>query len=86
VASGAPEIRKIEIINLDEGNPYLECDDMSDLPFGVLGATGQLFRENIPIICGGIGLGRNCSKCQAFLNGSWGMILDTIECRCQFRQ
>jgi hypothetical protein len=68
----------VEIINLDEENPNLICDDMPDLPSGAFTATGQLFMEKIPIICGGFG---NECKCQAFLNGSWNSTPNLNECR-----
>ncbi len=60
VASG-PELGRgdrVEIINLDEGNPNLICEDLPMLSVGVEHATGQLFMGKIPIICGAASTGR----------------------------
>ncbi len=68
------------IINLDEENPNLICDDMPDRIFPPYRAVGQLFMGKIPMICGGI---LNDCKCQAFQNGSWNIAPDLRECRSQ---
>jgi len=70
----------VKIINLDENNPDLICDD---LPHRLVGAqkkvSGKLFKGKIPIICGGYGI-KDC-RCKAFQNGSWDFIPDPLECK-----
>ncbi len=50
-------LKSVEIINLDPEKPKLVCDDLPDLPLGLEGATGNLFEDEIPIICGGYNSG-----------------------------
>ena len=40
-----------EIINLDEENPNMICDDLLAFPKAIWRSTGQLF-YNTPVICG----------------------------------
>ena len=70
VASGLAleEEKSVEIVNLDEENPDLICDNLPNLPIGVSAGIGHLFLEKTPIICGGFG--NECS-CQIFRNDSW---------------
>jgi hypothetical protein len=69
----------VEIVNLDEENPDLKCDNFQNLPIEVpFGATGQLLFGRIPIICGGWG---NECNCQAFQNGSWFLARYPTNCR-----
>ncbi len=60
----------IEIINLDEFNPGLTCDNLSNFPRSIVSATGQLFQGTTPIICGGW-RATNLCKCHSFKNGTW---------------
>ena len=46
-------LKSVEIVNLDGEKPNLVCDNLPDLPLGLEGATGNLFEDEIPIICGG---------------------------------
>ena len=41
------EEHSVEIINLDENNPDLICDDLPEIPVGQSGQTGQ--RKTWPI-------------------------------------
>ena len=77
VASGWIKKKSVEIVNLDEENPDLICDNLPELPTGVHCATGQLLGE-MPIICGGTG---NLCNCQFFQNGSWKITPNSNECR-----
>ena len=65
VASGSSD--SVEIVNLDEENPDLICDDLPNLPVGMSYASGHLIGK-IPIICGGE---KYKCKCHTFENGSW---------------
>jgi hypothetical protein len=83
VASGKHSPKSVEIINLDEKNASLVCDDLPDLLVGVEGATGQLFNGKIPIICGGLNpvtSETNCS-CQALQRNSWNIAPEPTACR-----
>ena len=68
VAAGDATQKSVEIINLDEFNPNLICDDLPNLPNSDYGPTGQLLMGKNPIIC--TGLGNECS-CHSYQNGSW---------------
>jgi len=83
VASGLPYVKSVEIINLDGNNQNKNCDDLPDLPLGMWGATGKLFKRKTPIICGGKDNSQYSAhcKCQAFQNGSWRFAPDLKECR-----
>jgi hypothetical protein len=67
-----------EIINLNESDPNLVCDDLTDPRARVWGVTGTIFMEKIPIICGNW---QTICTCQAFQNGSWDYIPDPPRCR-----
>jgi hypothetical protein len=68
----------VEIISLDKENPHLVCEDLPNLPVGVLQATGQLFNAITPIICGG---SKNFSSCQFFQKGVWNFTTNLEEKR-----
>ena len=81
VATGNADAAKyiVEIVNLDEENPDLICENLQNLPVEVpFGASGQLLFGKIPIICGGWG---NECNCQAFQNGSWFLARYPEKCR-----
>jgi hypothetical protein len=64
----------VEVINLDDSNPNLICDNLPNLPFGRFGSAGYLFRGT-PIICGGQGERR----CNSFESGTWKSMSSTNE-------
>ena len=37
-------LQSVEVVNLDEANPDLICDNLPDIPVGPYRATGQLFQ------------------------------------------
>lgn len=69
---------KVEIVNLDEDNPDLICDDLPEIPVGNAGETGQLLMGKLPIICGGI---KNECNCHQFQNDSWKPTPNPDYCR-----
>jgi hypothetical protein len=77
--SGAP-LASVEIINLDDSNPNLICDNYSDLAVAIIAPTGQLFAKQLPIICGGIGGPRYCD-CYSYGNNKWQSIPSLRECK-----
>lgn len=83
VASGFGFLDSVEVVNLDELNPGMTCDNLQNLPFGIEGATGQLFQGERPIICGGIKSSRWVDLCDCFelKGGSWVSIASLSECR-----
>ena len=40
IASGDYYEKSVEVVNLDEANPDLICDDLPDLPLALQGPTG----------------------------------------------
>ena len=68
VASGTT----VEVINLDESDPELICDNLPDLPYSSYAAIGQLFRRNTPIIC-------HLYQCRQFQNGAWNQVSNLTE-------
>ena len=45
VATGTSDsLQSVEVVNLDESNPDLICDNLPDMPVGRYAATGQLFK------------------------------------------
>ena len=63
--------KTVEVLNLDEANPNVTCQNLPDLPFVLSGAMGQLYKGKTPIICGGdAGFGTK-SDCHSFENGTW---------------
>jgi hypothetical protein len=73
-------IKTVEVINLDPANPGLVCDNLLEFPFGLKGATGQLFNKGTPIICGGYS-GTDSCDCYALQNQSWSKISSLNQCR-----
>ena len=65
-----PILKSVEVINLDESNPNLICEDLPDLPIAIYGAIGHLYVKTTPIICGGY-TGSYNSECHTFVNGTW---------------
>jgi len=86
VASGVSRegnVKNVEVINLDEENPNLICDNLPDLPSPAKDfyyATGQLLMEKSPTICGRV---HGKCICQILQNGSWNLTPDPKECRNQ---
>ena len=66
-------LSSIEVVNIDESEPDLICDDLPNFPFEVVGATGQLL-DGEPVICGGVvdtlKWSDSCA-CYTLKNGSW---------------
>ncbi len=58
----------VEIVNLDEYNPDLICDNLPNLPVSVRSATGKLLNRTRPTICGGSGGTAHC-ECHSFEEG-----------------
>jgi hypothetical protein len=85
VASGIgadlQNLASVEIVNLDESNPDLICDNLPDLPVAVYAATGQLFNQKHPIICGGYNDTRYHCECHSFRDGAWHYIPSLNDCR-----
>ncbi len=77
VAAGDETLKKVEIINLDESNSNLVCDDLPNLPDGYSGPTGH-FLMGSPVICSG---NINKCNCHSYQNGSWNIISKPNECR-----
>lgn len=65
------------MINLDETQPNLVCDDLPTFPRSTLGAIGQLFKGHTPIICGGV---FHC-ECYTLSDGAWTLIEPLNTCR-----
>ena len=61
----------VEIVNLDESNPDLICDNLPNLPVSVRSATGKLLNRNRPTICGGSAGTAHC-ECHSFEEGRCG--------------
>jgi hypothetical protein len=78
--SGAGALASVEVVNLDESNPDLICDNLPDLPFGINFATGQLYNRKLPIICGGYASSTYC-ECHSLKDGTWQSIQSLNECR-----
>jgi len=83
VASGRGFLDSVEVVNLDELNPGLTCDNLQNLPFGIEGATGQLFQGQRPIICSGEKSSPVMDLCDCFelKGGSWVSIASLSKCR-----
>ena len=60
----------VEVINLDDSNPNLVCDNLPDLLLGLDAAVGTLFRGTSIIICGGYSTGYE-RRCNSLENGVW---------------
>ena len=67
LSGGSSYLESVEVVNLDDVNPNLICDNLPDLPFGLYGAIGQLYIKTNPMICGG----HVISDCHTFCNGTW---------------
>jgi hypothetical protein len=78
--SGTSYLASVEIVNLDESNPDLICDNLPDLPFGINFATGQLYNRKLPIICGGYDGSYHC-ECHSLKDGAWQSMQNLNECR-----
>ena len=84
VATGSGPGPNVEIANLDDSNPDLVCEDLPDYPFYVSRATGQLYNNKYPVICGGeISYPKYVTICDCFSlkDGSWKGIASLTECR-----
>jgi hypothetical protein len=80
LGSGSGFLTTVEVVNLDESNPSLVCDNLPELPFGLEGAEGQLFKGR-PVVCGGRGNESIHCDCFALENGGWNPIQSLSECR-----
>jgi hypothetical protein len=69
-----------EIVNLDETNPDLSCDNLPSFAVSVSTATGKLYQGTTPIICGGFKSTYRC-ECQSFKNGAWQPEASLNTCR-----
>ncbi len=78
--SGAGQLASVEVVNLDDSNPDLICENPPDYPFGIEFATGQLFNTKHPIICGGYASSSYC-ECHSLKDGAWQSIQSLNECR-----
>ncbi len=77
---GGPGLASVEVVNLDNSNTDLICENLLDFPFGIQGATGQLYNRKLPIICGGTDGSSHC-ECYSLKDGAWQSILSLNECR-----
>ncbi len=60
-------LQSVEVVNLDESNPNLICDNLPDFPIGMIRAIGHLYAKTTPIVCGGAWT----SDCFTFYHGNW---------------
>ena len=84
VAAGSgsgTRLASAEIINLDDSNPNLICDNLPDLAVPISSLTGQLFTQKLPIICGGNDATRLYCDCYSFGSKSWQSIPSLKECK-----
>jgi hypothetical protein len=65
-----------KVVNLDNSNPDLTCDQLPALPFSTFTATGQLYNRKYPIMCE-----RLYCNCLWFEDGAWKQIQSLNECR-----
>ena len=72
---------KVLVINLDETQPDLVCDDLPPFPRSTNGVTGQLFHGKTPILCGGYYSTEYLCDCYALTDGSWTSIEPLKTCR-----
>ena len=86
LVAGGKKLKSVEVINLDESNPELICDDLPDLPFPVIGGRGHLFQGKTPMFCGGFDFEENADSCQchALQKGEWQPIAALNACRRYF--
>ena len=67
VATSDARSKIVEIINFDKSRPDVTCANLPDLPVGLGGGTGIIFRGTTPIICGReSGYGESPFVCQCF--------------------
>jgi hypothetical protein len=84
VATGSGPGPIVEVINLDDSNPDLVCEDLPDFPLYIGFATGQLYNRKYPVICGGESALSNYStrcECYSFRDGAWQSIQSLSECK-----
>ena len=74
-------LKTVEVLNLDEANPNVTCQNLPDLPYGLWGAMGQLYQGKTPVICGGGDGPDYKSDCHSFENGIWNKIANMNEPR-----
>ena len=68
-----------EVINLDDSNPNLICDNLPNLPYSLYGPVGHLFR-GVPIICAGFS-NQVEKRCNSLQNGTWKSMPNMTEVR-----
>ena len=73
----------VEVINFDQSRPDVTCSNLPDLPVGLGGGTGIMFRGTTPIICGReSGYGEFPYICQCFKleQGIWKTMIAPSLC------
>jgi hypothetical protein len=70
----------VEIINLDEFEANVTCENLPNFPYETSGTTGQLYGGTMPLICNG---NAQYCLCYGFVNGIWTEIPETGDCRYQ---
>ena len=73
---GGSGSRSAEVINLDQTNPDLVCDNINNPPASVINGIGDLLDGKTPIYCGGyiIESDDTSSECHAYSKGYWNKI------------
>ena len=65
------DLKSVEVVNLDESNPNLQCQSPPNYPYATRGSSGQLFRGT-PLICGGANYySPDIANCFSLLKGQW---------------
>jgi hypothetical protein len=64
----ASDSKIVEVVNLDQSNPNLICNNLPDLPVALSHTAGGLFQGTTPILCGNQHGG---SQCFSLENNSW---------------
>jgi len=63
-AFGSGDLNSVEVVNLDESNPNLICDNLPNFPIFTTQGNGHLYVKRTPIVCDVI-------ECYTFFNGTW---------------
>jgi hypothetical protein len=71
LVAGGDELNSFEIVNLDDSNPFLVCDNIVNLPGDTFSEIAFLFNGSTPISCARRHL------CYSYQNGVWN---DGPEC------
>jgi hypothetical protein len=79
---GGSGLKTAEVINLDQTNPDLICENLPNIPVSVNGGMGDLFEGKTPIFCGGyLGSEDDSRECHAYTKGSWSEITSLTDKR-----